>query len=66
MSSAMRYAVDADNTVSITPTARSTMVSQSISHFGQRLAAFHVSPRRPAATEGDYNYILILCLNIDV
>ena len=67
MSSAMRYAVGADKTVSTTPsTARSTMVSQSISHIGQRLAAFHVSPRRPAATQGNYIYILILCLNIDL
>ena len=67
LSSAMRHAVGANNTVSTTPsTARSTMVSQSISHIGQRLAAFHVSPRRPAATQGNYIYILILCLNIDL
>ena len=61
MSSAMRYAVAADDTVPTTPsTARSTMVSQSLSQIGQCLAAFHVSPRRPAATQGDYIYILFI------
>ena len=45
---------------------RRSFCDESLSQLGQRLAAFHVSPRRPAATQGDYIYILFIWLNIDL